>query len=312
MERTRLCKMQVYWLSRTNRNHRTNHNVQRTERPYDPAQPRHANRHRRSKTGHHPAPARRHRKGPPRLDNLRRGAQSHKGDGLNVGFYHHLHAMPNMGSPSSCSRSFHAWKAFPTAQSPDVPCDGGTPGVAFRHVRLRRHSDPISKYSRGSIAGSHVLLPTPQINHCRNTHGSGPVWFAKPSPYDSFIRNSSPVIWRYRIIPCTTTFRRRLAVALWSIHDQSGALCTPFCLGFCVLASRRHKQTTNRMTQHIRGIGGKIRPMCRTFEPKSIAWPCQIVENSRNGMSVNTVPSITLTVSFPTVSISTKWPSSSG
>jgi hypothetical protein len=28
-------------------------------------------------------------------------------------------------------------------------------------------------------------------------HGSGPVWLAKPSPYDSCIRYSSPVIWRF-------------------------------------------------------------------------------------------------------------------
>ena len=57
---------------------------------------------------------------------------------------------------------------------------------------LRRHSD-LGTF-RGSIPCLPVLLSTLRVpsSDC-HVHDSEPVWLARPSPYGSFIRTSTPV-----------------------------------------------------------------------------------------------------------------------
>ena len=46
---------------------------------------------------------------------------------------------------------------------------------------------------RGSIPGPHVPLSTLRPPLQTTAHDSGPMWLAMPSPYDSFIHDTSPV-----------------------------------------------------------------------------------------------------------------------
>jgi len=82
---------------------------------------------------------------------------------------HHL-TRPNMGSPSSRVRSFHACTGSPIARSLKMPRDSGISSVAFRHFRRRRRSEPLRKNSRGSIPGLHVPLSTLQAHPYGNAH----------------------------------------------------------------------------------------------------------------------------------------------
>ena len=98
----------------------------------------------------------------------------------------------NMGSPGSRVRCFHACARSSTAQGPEASRFGDTPGIVFRIVPRRRHPGFkwISRLNTWPActpvnASTAAWLPPP--------HDSGPVWFATPSPYGSFIHDTLPV-----------------------------------------------------------------------------------------------------------------------
>ena len=98
-----------------------------------------------------------------------------------------------MGSPGSRERCFRTCTRSSTAQGSNASRANDAPDVAFRTVPQRRHPGfaTISRLNTWPArtpvnASAMTLLPSP--------HDSGPVWFAKPSPYDSFIHYTFPVL----------------------------------------------------------------------------------------------------------------------
>jgi len=87
-----------------------------------------------------------------------------------------------------------------TAQDPSPACDNAGPDVAFRVVSGRRRPEVrgisrLNCLARSSpVYASYLTLrPCPQ--------DSEPVWLARPSPYDSFIRYILPVLVRSARVP---------------------------------------------------------------------------------------------------------------
>jgi len=107
--------------------------------------------------------------------------------------------------PVSVQRvSIRAWGLRPRKAGSDARL-GAPAHVAFPIVPQGRRFGCI--FFRGSIPSPHVPLSTLRA-HPRgyDTHDSGPVWMASPSPYGSFIRNSSPASRRsgqYTIYSCS-------------------------------------------------------------------------------------------------------------
>ena len=110
--------------------------------------------------------------------------------------------------PAGCSRArdlpvpvrecFRACAGSLTARGPARLADAAAPGVAFGLSPQRRHPGRqcccTGHIFRGSIPGPHVPLSTLRLHPREHTpHDSGPLWLARPSPYDSFIHYTSPV-----------------------------------------------------------------------------------------------------------------------
>jgi hypothetical protein len=104
------------------------------------------------------------------------------------------HSPPSdMGSPSSCDRSFGACLGSSTTRSPLAPRARDACGVAFRGRKPRRHSG-LSYRFRGSIPSPHVPLSTLRRHPCgRRRMTRGRCGSLLPSPCGSFIRYSCPV-----------------------------------------------------------------------------------------------------------------------
>jgi hypothetical protein len=98
-----------------------------------------------------------------------------------------------MGSPGSRARCFRTCSRSPTAQGPGVSRDGDTPDVAF-HLSQNVGTLKLNKISRLNTRPARTPVNASPPPRGKPTHDSGPVWFATPSPYDSFIRYTLPVL----------------------------------------------------------------------------------------------------------------------
>src|SRR5262249_32834387 len=71
----------------------------------------------------------------------------------------------DVGSPGSRTRCLRTCTGSLTARDPGAPCDGGAPGIAFRHSPPRRHPGVPAAFAaghgfHGSIPDLYVPLPT--------------------------------------------------------------------------------------------------------------------------------------------------------
>src|SRR5438046_1066291 len=71
---------------------------------------------------------------------------------------------------------------------PVLPSDGRKPSA----LRMKTFSRLDTQPARTPVNASPTPLRTP-------THDSGPVWFATPSPYETFIHNTSPAFAGARV-----------------------------------------------------------------------------------------------------------------
>ena len=99
----------------------------------------------------------------------------------------------NAGSPGSRARCFRACTGSLTARDLGAPRDIGALGCGLPLLLQRRHPG-VSCLSRLNTrpARSPVNASPPPLRAA--PHDSGPVWVASPSPYDSFIHYTSPVL----------------------------------------------------------------------------------------------------------------------
>jgi len=98
-----------------------------------------------------------------------------------------------VGSPGSRARCFRACSRSLTAQGPCLSRASDRPGVAFHlaHSVGTLNFNAISRLNTRPARAPVNASPPP----CgRPTHDSGSVWVATPSPYDSFLRYTSPVL----------------------------------------------------------------------------------------------------------------------
>lgn len=70
---------------------------------------------------------------------------------------------------------------------------GDTHGIAF-HLSQNVGTLKLNIISRLNTRPARTPVNASPPPYGRPTHDSGPVWFATPSPYDSFIRYTSPVL----------------------------------------------------------------------------------------------------------------------
>ena len=99
--------------------------------------------------------------------------------------------------PVPARGAWHACMGSQTARSPDASRASDAPDVAFRHPRARRHSGSERSFAAQYPARIPPVNASPMPSRAP-AHDSGPVWLARPSPYDSFIRYSSPVTGAFR------------------------------------------------------------------------------------------------------------------
>ena len=118
-------------------------------------------------------------------------------------FRHGLQFSPlqtDVGSPGSRTRCLHTCTGSLTARDLSTPRAGGVPSVAFRLSPRRRHpEEPVAFATghifHGSIPDLYVPLSTLRSRpreRLRMTRG--PLWFAIPSTYETFIHNTLPVL----------------------------------------------------------------------------------------------------------------------
>ena len=88
---------------------------------------------------------------------------------------------PIMGSPGfRQSVSVHARGLRPRGAR-EASCADDAPGVAFRSRRQRRHSG-VKRVSRLNTRPARAPVNASSLASRPETHDSGPVWFANPSP----------------------------------------------------------------------------------------------------------------------------------
>ncbi len=80
-----------------------------------------------------------------------------------------------------------------TARGPFASRDGDANGVAFRLSPRRRHPGVVQNFAARYPARTFPFNASPSASR-PVAHDSGPVWVANPSPYETSIRNTSPVL----------------------------------------------------------------------------------------------------------------------
>ena len=105
----------------------------------------------------------------------------------------------DVGSPGSQTRCLRTCTGSLTARDPGTPCGGGAPGVAFRQSPRASASRSTCRFrSRAYISRLNTRPVRPPVNASTPPsraapHDSGPLWFAKPSTYETFIHDTLPV-----------------------------------------------------------------------------------------------------------------------
>ena len=77
-----------------------------------------------------------------------------------------------------------------TPPSPDESRDDDSPGIAFRRTQAVGARDVTFSWLDTQPARTPVNASTTTLRSA--PHDSGPVWFARPSPYETLIHNTSP------------------------------------------------------------------------------------------------------------------------
>ena len=98
-----------------------------------------------------------------------------------------------MGSPGSRARCFRTCSRSSTAQGPSVSRACDTLDFAF-HLSQNVGTLELNNISRLNTWPARTPINASPLPCGKPTHDAGPVWFATPSPYDSFIRYTSPVL----------------------------------------------------------------------------------------------------------------------
>ena len=99
----------------------------------------------------------------------------------------------DVGPPGSRAKCVRACSGSQTAQGPFASRAGDALGVAFRLSPRRRHPGVVQNFAARYPART---SPCPRFTppSRATAHDSGPVWVATPSPYETPIRNTSPVL----------------------------------------------------------------------------------------------------------------------
>jgi hypothetical protein len=130
--------------------------------------------------------------------------------------------------------------------------------MAFRLSPWRRHPGVVHDF-RGSIPGPHVPLSTLYLQASRPAaHDSGPVWLATPSPYDSFIRYTSPVLTAHGDCP-----------GVFGPPQPYGSADGPASAHRVGLRERLGQQDRGQEASTDLADGGE---MAQAFRPRSARW----------------------------------------
>ena len=136
---------------------------------------------------------------------------------------------PDAGPPGSRAESFRTCTGSSTTRGHSASRVIETKYVAFRSFRHRRHPRSNSLSRLNTWPALTPVNASPASLRLQ-THDSGPVWFAKPSPYGTFIHYFPPVSTsapKLELLSYRRTYTPSKGRDTWSDPKQTHHFITP-------------------------------------------------------------------------------------